>query len=42
LGLFFQLLYYRYFHPNGKPLLVNRAAKCCWKQLFVVTWNKTL
>lgn len=29
LGLFFQLLYYRYFHPNGKPLLVNRAAKCC-------------
>ena len=29
LGIFFQLLYYRYFHPNGKPLLVNRAAKCC-------------
>ena len=29
LGIFFQILYYRYFHPNGKPLLVNRAARCC-------------
>lgn len=29
LGLFFMLLYYRYFHPNGKLLRVNRTASCC-------------
>lgn len=29
LGLFFMLLYYQYYHPNGKPLRVNRAATCC-------------
>ena len=28
-GLFFMLLYYRYFHPNGKLLRVNRTASCC-------------
>ncbi|XP_074598715.1 XK-related protein 6-like [Brevipalpus obovatus] len=28
-GLLFMLLYYRFFHPNGRPLWVNKAAKCC-------------
>lgn len=29
LGIFFMLLYYRYFHPNGKLLRVNGTATCC-------------
>jgi len=29
LGLVLLLLYYRFLHPSGKPLLINRAAKCC-------------
>lgn len=28
-GMIFMFLYYRFFHPNGKPLWVNRAARCC-------------
>ncbi|XP_067119472.1 XK-related protein 4-like [Centruroides vittatus] len=29
LGIVFMLIYYRYFHPNGRMPLVNRAARCC-------------
>ena len=29
-GIVFMLLYYRFFHPNGRPLWANKAAKCCW------------
>ncbi|KAI1295616.1 XK-related protein 6 [Halotydeus destructor] len=28
-GILFMLMYYRFFHPNGKPLWINRAARCC-------------
>lgn len=28
-GLFFMLLYYRYFHPSGRPLRVKQPARCC-------------
>lgn len=29
IGISFMLVYYRFFHPNGRPLWINRAAKCC-------------
>lgn len=29
MGIFFMLIYYRFFHPNGRPLWKNEAASCC-------------
>jgi hypothetical protein len=28
-GILFMLIYYWFFHPNGRPLWINRAARCC-------------
>lgn len=28
-GIMFMFIYYWCFHPNGRPLWVNRAARCC-------------
>ena len=29
LGILFMVIYYRFFHPNGKQLMRNKVAKCC-------------
>ncbi|RWS27213.1 hypothetical protein B4U80_04591 [Leptotrombidium deliense] len=29
MGIVFMLIYYRFLHPNGRPLWINRAARCC-------------
>ncbi|XP_054153676.1 XK-related protein 6-like [Oppia nitens] len=28
-GILLMLIYYWFFHPNGRPLWINRAARCC-------------
>jgi hypothetical protein len=29
LGILLMLIYYWFLHPNGRPLWINRAARCC-------------
>lgn len=28
-GIFFMMIYYRFAHPNGKLMWINKAARCC-------------